>query len=163
LTERYQPIEDYGIIGDLHTVALVGRNGSIDFLSFPRFDSPTIFARLLDHDRGGHFSIRPCLERGVRKQLYLSDTNILLSRFLSQDGVAEVSDFMPVGVFPPDHPRMLVRRVKTAGARSHSMSSSHPASTTHVLSTPSSGATATSCSRRRAQTRPPSGFAPRSR
>jgi GH15 family glucan-1,4-alpha-glucosidase len=113
VAERYQPIEDYGIIGDLHTVALVGRDGSIDFLSFPRFDSPTIFARVLDQDRGGHFSIRPCLEGGERKQLYLSDTNVLLSRFLSADGVAEVSDFMPVGFFPHDHPRVLVRRVKT--------------------------------------------------
>jgi GH15 family glucan-1,4-alpha-glucosidase len=111
--DRYHPIEDYGIIGDLHTVALVGKDGSIDFLSFPRFDSPTIFARLLDHDRGGHFSIRPCLDRGVHKQLYLSDTNVLLSRFLSADGVAEVSDFMPIGIFPHDHPRVLVRRVKT--------------------------------------------------
>ncbi len=110
---RDQPIEDYGIVGDLHTVALVGKDGSIDFLSFPRFDSPTIFARLLDHDRGGHFSIRPCLDGGTRKQLYLPDTNVLLSRFLSADGVAEVSDFMPVGIFPHDHPRVLVRRVKT--------------------------------------------------
>jgi len=92
---------------------LVSKDGSIDLLSFPRFDSPTIFARLLDHDRGGHFSIRPCLEGGARKQLYLPDTNVLLSRFLSADGVAEVSDFMPVGLSSEDHPRVLVRRVKT--------------------------------------------------
>ncbi|MEX2269383.1 MAG: glycoside hydrolase family 15 protein [Acidimicrobiia bacterium] len=108
----YQPIEDYGIIGDLHTVALVGKNGSIDFMSFPRFDSPTIFCGLLDRERGGRFSISPCLD-GARKQLYLPDTNVLITRFLAAEGVAEVSDFMPIGIHPHDHPRILVRRVKT--------------------------------------------------
>ncbi len=57
----YQPIENYGVIGDLHTVALVGMDGSIDFMCFPSFDSPTIFAALLDHRRGGHFQIAPLL------------------------------------------------------------------------------------------------------
>ncbi len=108
-----QPIENYGIIGDLHTVALVGKNGSIDFLSFPHFDSPTIFARLVDHDKGGHFSIRPSSESGARKQIYLPDTNVLISRFLAVEGVSEVSDFMPVDMFADDRPRVLVRRVKT--------------------------------------------------
>jgi GH15 family glucan-1,4-alpha-glucosidase len=110
---EYQPIEDFGIIGDLHTVALVGRNGSIDFLSFPRFDSPTIFCSLLDDERGGRFSIQPCIEDGARRQMYLPDTNVLLTRFLGADGVGEVSDFMPVALHPHDHPRHLVRRVKT--------------------------------------------------
>jgi GH15 family glucan-1,4-alpha-glucosidase len=91
----YQPIENYGIIGDLHTVALVGMDGSIDFMSFPHFDSPTIFAALLDHEKGGKFQISPILCDPRPKQLYLPDTNILLTRFLSSDGVAEVSDFMP--------------------------------------------------------------------
>jgi GH15 family glucan-1,4-alpha-glucosidase len=109
----YQPIEDYGIIGDLHSVALVGRHGSIDFMSFPRFDSPTIFAALLDDENGGRFSISPDLADGHDKQMYLPDTNILLTRFLSDCGVGEISDFMPVGFFPHDHPRVLVRRVKT--------------------------------------------------
>jgi len=109
---RYQPIENYGVIGDLHTVALVGMNGSIDFCSFPKFDSPTIFAALLDHDHGGRFSIHPTIDDVSYKQLYLPDTNVLISRFLSDDGVSEVSDFMPVGMFPHDHPRVLVRRVK---------------------------------------------------
>ena len=108
----YQPIESYGVIGDLHTVALVGMNGSIDFCSFPKFDSPTIFAALLDHDHGGRFSIHPTIDDVSYKQLYLPDTNVLISRFLSDAGVSEVSDFMPVGVFPHDHPRVLVRRVK---------------------------------------------------
>ena len=110
--DGYQPIEDYGIIGDLHTVALVGKDGSIDFMSFPRFDSPTIFAALLDKERGGRFSIQPCFE-ATRKQLYLPDTNVLITRFLAAEGVAEVSDFMPCAFHPHDHPRVLIRRVKT--------------------------------------------------
>ena len=92
----YQPIENYGIIGDLHTVALVGMNGSIDFLSFPHFDSPTVFAALLDDQRGGHFELAPVLSDARQKQIYLPDTNVLISRFLSDEGVAEVYDFMPL-------------------------------------------------------------------
>src|SRR6266852_285169 len=89
----YQPIENYGMVGDLHTVALVGMDGSIDFMAFPHFDSPTIFAALLDHRHGGRFHIAPVLGKARQKQIYLSDSNILISRFLSEDGVAEVSDF----------------------------------------------------------------------
>jgi GH15 family glucan-1,4-alpha-glucosidase len=113
----YQPIEDYGIIGDLHTVALVGMDGSIDFLSFPSYDSPTVFCALLDDEKGGRFSIRPTLDGGTRKQMYLPDTNILITRFLAGNGVGEVSDFMPVGIAPHDHPRQLLRRVKTVRGR----------------------------------------------
>lgn len=94
----YQPIENYGVIGDLHTVALVGMNGSIDFFCTPEFDSPTVFAALLDDKKGGRFSIAPKMGGESRqKQLYLPETNILLTRFLSNEGVAEVSDFMPLG------------------------------------------------------------------
>ena len=107
----YQPIENYAVIGDLHTVALVGMNASIDYMCFPHVDSPSVFARLLDHEKGGYFQIRPLLEGYNQKQIYLSDTNILLSRFLSPVGVAEVSDFMPVERESPHHE--LVRRVKT--------------------------------------------------
>jgi GH15 family glucan-1,4-alpha-glucosidase len=93
----YQPIENYGIIGDLNTVALVGLNGSIDFMCFPNFDSPTVFAGMLDSRKGGFFRVAP-KEDGVKnKQLYLPDTNILLTRFLGKDGIAEITDFMPVG------------------------------------------------------------------
>jgi GH15 family glucan-1,4-alpha-glucosidase len=115
----YQPIEDYGIIGDLHTVALVGKNGSIDFLSFPSFDSPTVFCALLDDEKGGRFSIRPTLDDGAHRQMYLPDTNILITRFLATEGVGEVSDFMPVALYPHDHPRQLVRRVKTVRGDVH--------------------------------------------
>ena len=59
---NYQPIENYGLIGDLTTAALVGQNGSIDFMCFPHFDSPTIFAALLDHERGGYFQLAPAEE-----------------------------------------------------------------------------------------------------
>jgi GH15 family glucan-1,4-alpha-glucosidase len=107
----YQPIEDYGVIGDLHTVALVGMNGSIDFLCFPLFDSPSVFAALLDDRRGGRFQIAPALDSVRCKQLYLPDTNVLLTRFLSGDGVGEVMDFMPITGKSVAHD--LVRRVKT--------------------------------------------------
>ena len=56
---RYQPIEDYGIIGDLHTTALVGIDGSIDWLCLPRHDSPSVFAAILDGEKGGRFRISP--------------------------------------------------------------------------------------------------------
>lgn len=106
----YQPIENYGVIGDLHTVALVGLNGSIDMMSFPNFDSPTIFAALLDDARGGRFKIAPIFENGRHRQLYLTDTNVLLTRFLSSDGMAEISDFMPLKEMGHSHD--VVRRVK---------------------------------------------------
>ncbi len=108
----YNNIEDYGIIGDLNTVALVGIDGSIDFMCFPDFDSPSIFAGLLDCRKGGHFSISPVGHSGRNKQLYLPDTNILITRFLSDQGIAEVSDFMPIEE-SGDIRCNLVRRAKT--------------------------------------------------
>jgi GH15 family glucan-1,4-alpha-glucosidase len=113
----YQPIENYGIIGDLHTVALVGMDGSIDFMCFPHFDSPTIFAAMLDHQRGGRFQIAPVLGEAHQKQLYLPDSNVLISRFLSEEGVAEVSDFMSVA--ETGHTHKLVRRAKTVRGEVH--------------------------------------------
>ena len=107
----YQPIENYGVIGDLYTVALVGMDGSIDFFAFPHFDSPTVFAALLDHAKGGRFQIAPQLVDARQKQLYLPDSNVLLTRFLAAEGVAEISDFMPVEEVEQAH--NLVRRVKT--------------------------------------------------
>ncbi len=109
----YQPIENYGIIGDLYTVALVGMDGSIDFMCYPHFDSPTVFAAILDHGKGGHFRLAPVLEEAQHKQMYLPDSNILLTRFLSQEGVAEVSDFMPVDEAGSAPAHSLIRRAKT--------------------------------------------------
>ena len=96
-TKTYLPIEDYGIIGDLHTVALVGKNGSIDWCCIPSFDAPSIFGALLDAEKGGFFSIAPQDTPGMdQKQYYLPETNILITRFLTLDGVGEVTDFMPI-------------------------------------------------------------------
>src|SRR5262245_50439328 len=111
MASRYAPIGEYGVIGDLHSVALVGMDGSIDFLCLPDFDSPSVFAALVDAERGGRFQIAPLLEGAARKQLYLPDTNVLLTRFLDADGVAEVSDFMPVEDAGQAH--NVVRRAKT--------------------------------------------------
>ena len=91
----YQPIENYGIIGDNHTLALVSIDASIDFLCLPHFDSPSVFAALLDDAKGGRFSILPQAEGWRIRQFYVPDTNILITRFLSDAGVAEVIDFMP--------------------------------------------------------------------
>jgi GH15 family glucan-1,4-alpha-glucosidase len=92
----FQPIKNYGVIGNMRSIALVSIEGSIDFLCFPNFGSPTIFAAILDAERGDSFALHPDLEDMRVKQLYLPDTNILLTRFLSESGVAEVTDFMPV-------------------------------------------------------------------
>src|SRR3954468_6569010 len=95
-SDLYPPIENYGGIGNLSTVALVSLGGSIDFLSYTRFDSPTIFCKLLDADKGGSFSVCPEMDKMVTKQLYLPDTNILVTRFFAEEGIAEVIDFMPI-------------------------------------------------------------------
>src|SRR5579859_6090984 len=107
---NYKPIENYGLIGDLNTTALVGIDGSIDFICFPQFDSPTIFAALLDHKKGGRFALAPEIPGERQKQLYLPDSNVLLTRFLSDEGMAEVSDFMPISSL--GHAHDLVRRAK---------------------------------------------------
>jgi GH15 family glucan-1,4-alpha-glucosidase len=109
----YLPIEDYGVIGNLRTVALVGRHGGIDWFCFPRFDSPSIFAAILDSKRGGCFSISPITDEVTRKQLYWPDTNVLITRFLSADGVGEITDYMPIGAKREDQGyHGLIRRVK---------------------------------------------------
>ncbi len=91
----YKNIGDYGIIGDLHTIALVGIDGSIDWCCLPRFDSPSLFGAILDHKVGGYFKIAP-VRKGNTRQMYLPETNILLTRFLQHDGVGELTDFMPI-------------------------------------------------------------------
>lgn len=107
----YQPIENYGIIGDLNTIALIGLNGSIDFMCFPNFDSPSIFAAILDEENGGCFTLNPIFNEHKTKQLYLPDTNVLLTRFLSAEGVSEITDFMPVEELYDG--KELIRRVTT--------------------------------------------------
>jgi GH15 family glucan-1,4-alpha-glucosidase len=112
----YQPIENYGIVGDMHTVALVGMNGSIDWFCFPHFDSPSLFAAILDDERGGHFKIAPLNNNVTYKQFYWPETNVLVTRFLSAEGVGEVVDYMTVAEAARGkhhHPHQLFRRVST--------------------------------------------------
>jgi GH15 family glucan-1,4-alpha-glucosidase len=93
----YLPIEDHGIIGDLHTVALVGKNGTIDWCCIPAFDAPSVFGSLLDAEKGGLFSIAPHATPEMRlNQYYLPETNILITRFFTLEGVGEITDFMPI-------------------------------------------------------------------
>jgi GH15 family glucan-1,4-alpha-glucosidase len=109
----YQPIENYGLIGNMHTAALVGTNGSIDWLCLPRFDSPSVFAALLDDVKGGSFRIAPVGDVKTHKQFYWPDTNVLVTRFFTDEGIAQVVDYMPVGV-PDSEPgsRSLLREVR---------------------------------------------------
>lgn len=96
MIDEYPSIADHGLIGDLQTAALVDKNGTIDWFCCPRFDSPSIFASLLDAERGGFCSVRPVANDYVTRQLYLPNTAILVTRFMTEGGVGEVVDFMPV-------------------------------------------------------------------
>lgn len=110
MSAGYQPIENYGIIGNMRTAALVGMNGSIDWLCLPHFDSPSVFAAMLDASKGGHFRINAGNSEFRHKQFYWPDTNILVTRMLGPQGVGELEDYMPVGgTKVPDE---LVRRVR---------------------------------------------------
>jgi GH15 family glucan-1,4-alpha-glucosidase len=100
-----RPIASHGVIGDLRTVALIASDGTIDWYCPSAFDSPSVFAAILDRERGGHYQIAPVRDCATR-QLYLPDTNVLITRFLSRDGVGELQDFMPVG-----EEQRLIRRV----------------------------------------------------
>ena len=109
----YKPISEYGIIGDLHTVALVGNDGSIDWCCLPNFDSPSVFASILDENKGGHFKISG-VGPDITRQLYHPDTNVLMTYFSSPDGVVLLEDFMPVrGLLDSDgrHTSRIVRRL----------------------------------------------------
>jgi GH15 family glucan-1,4-alpha-glucosidase len=106
----FEPIENYGVIGNMCSIALVGANGSIDFLCYPNFDSPTVFAALLDDEKGGCFQIQPQLNKSRVRQMYLPDTNILLTRFLADEGVAELTDYMPIGN-DGEQPNEIIRTV----------------------------------------------------
>ncbi len=90
--DKYLPVANYGVIGNMHTVALVGCNGSLDWYCYPHFDSPSIFARILDFARGGYFHIHPVCDGHpiTNKQMYFPETNVLVTRFLLRDGIIEV-------------------------------------------------------------------------
>ena len=89
-------ISQHGIIGDLRTLALVAEDGCIDFFCHPNIDSPTLFAGLLDGENGGEFRLSVGGDERRGQQIYLPDTNVLLTRFLGDDGIAEIMDFMPL-------------------------------------------------------------------
>src|SRR6201987_4713517 len=110
--DDYLPIAEHGLIGDLHTAALVGVDGTIDWYCCPDFDSPSVFAAILDRTRGGFWRIAPTGGGWTSKQLYFPDTNILITRFLSADGVGEVQDFMPIASARDHPPHSLIRRVE---------------------------------------------------
>ena len=114
----FQPIENYGVIGNMRSIALVGMDGSIDFLCYPDFDSPTVFAALLDDKEGGRFQIEPQLTNVRIRQLYLPDTNILLTRFLAEEGVAELTDYMPIEK-DVEQPNEIIRTVSVIRGNVH--------------------------------------------
>jgi GH15 family glucan-1,4-alpha-glucosidase len=107
---RYLPISEHGVIGDLRTVALVGSNGTIDWYCCPSFDAPSVFGAILDADRGGSFALAADLPART-KQFYFPDTNVLITRFFTEDGVGEVQDFMPLGDASETDRHRLIRRV----------------------------------------------------
>ena len=109
----YLPIENYGIIGNMRSVALVGTHGSIDWFCFPHFDSPSIFGSLLDENKGGHFKICPVSDEHHSKQFYWPDTNVLVTRFTVKDAIVEITDFMPVGKdIKKEEDYRIIRRIK---------------------------------------------------
>src|SRR5918998_1179685 len=96
MTEQPPSIADHAIIGDLQTAALVASNGDVSWFCTPRFDAPSVFASLLDAERGGRFRIAPEGDGHVTKQAYLGDTAVLATRFMTEEGTGSVVDFMPV-------------------------------------------------------------------
>ena len=112
LETDYLPIAEHGLVGDLHTIALVGTNGTIDWYCCPAFDSPSVFGAILDKEKGGFYALRPDTDDWDAKQLYFPDTNVLITRFFTEGGVGEVQDFMPIDHADiAQHRHRLVRRV----------------------------------------------------
>jgi GH15 family glucan-1,4-alpha-glucosidase len=111
--DRYPNISDHGLIGDLQTAALVSTDGTVDWFCCPRFDSPSVFASLLDAERGGYFRISPDTNDYVSRQLYFPGTAMLITRFMTPDGVGEVTDFMPIAGTRPTDKHRLVRLLRT--------------------------------------------------
>jgi GH15 family glucan-1,4-alpha-glucosidase len=110
--DDYLPIADHGIIGDLHTVALVAADGTIDWYCCPSFDSPSVFASILDREKGGYYRIAPIEDEWTSKQLYFPDTNVLITRFFTPGGVGELQGFMPIARTGKErHRHRLIRRV----------------------------------------------------
>lgn len=123
---HYRPIADYGLIGAMHTCALVSRSGSIDWCCLPSFDSPATFGRILDWQKGGYFQVAPRDVQSASRR-YLPGTNVLETTFNASTGVATLTDFMPV--HPPSHSRVRVESAETGRRRSRradSLRTNHP-------------------------------------
>ncbi|MEJ1227921.1 glycoside hydrolase family 15 protein [Pseudomonas sp. CCNWLW56] len=114
--EPQSPIENHGIIGDMRTAALVNDRGSVDFFCWPEFDSPSIFCSLLDTPQAGIFQLAPDLPQARRQQIYLPDTNVLQTRWLSDGVVVEITDVLPIADSEDDLP-VLMRKVHMAVGR----------------------------------------------
>jgi GH15 family glucan-1,4-alpha-glucosidase len=115
-SERQSAIDAHGIIGDMRSAALVNDKGSVDFFCWPEFDSPSIFCSLLDSPEAGIFQLAPDLPDARREQIYLPDTNVLQTRWLSDHAVVEVTDLLPIGDSEDDWP-LLMRRVRVASGQ----------------------------------------------
>jgi pentatricopeptide repeat protein len=113
----YPAIEEHGLIGDLQTSALVSSDGTVDWMCLPRFDSPSVFASLLDAEHGGHFKVRGVSEGTVSRQMYLPGTPILITRFMNVNGVGEVIDFMPISGTKATNRHKLVRLIRVVRGR----------------------------------------------
>jgi GH15 family glucan-1,4-alpha-glucosidase len=107
-TGRAAAIEDYAVIGDGHTVALISRTGSIDWLCLPRFDSPSCFTRLLGDPDDSHWSLTVVHDEATVERRYLEDTNVLETTWMTPDGQVRITDFMPIR----DRRADIVRRVE---------------------------------------------------
>jgi GH15 family glucan-1,4-alpha-glucosidase len=124
----YQPIENYAIIGNMRSAALVGKNASIDWFCFPHFDSPSLFASILDDRKGGYFKISPILRDSKSKQYYWPDTNVLITRFYNAEGIVEITDYMPVGTdIRNEFDYRIVRRVRGIHGRMRMKMECYPA------------------------------------
>ncbi|MGB7646278.1 MAG: trehalase-like domain-containing protein, partial [Pseudomonas fluorescens] len=114
--EPQSAIDAHGIIGDMRSAALVNDTGSIDFFCWPEFDSPSIFCSLLDTPEAGAFQLTPDLPNARREQIYLPDTNVLQTRWLSDDAVVEITDLLAVTEEIDDLP-LLIRRVRVVSGK----------------------------------------------
>jgi len=114
--EPQSAIDAHGIIGDMRSAALVNDKGSIDFFCWPEFDSPSIFCSLLDSPAAGIFQLTPDLPDARREQIYLPDTNVLQTRWLSNEAVVEVTDFLTISEEVDDLP-ILIRRVRVVSGK----------------------------------------------
>lgn len=109
----YLDISDYGLIGNMHTVALVGMNGSIDWFCPRKFDDPSVFAKILDADIGGFFQICTATDDPKLKQFYWHETNVLVTRFICANAIVELIDYMPVHeTYEKMTQHWIIRRVK---------------------------------------------------